>query len=95
LERTRVVHPVLAILLASFVGWAVSWAGKRSSAGPLANAVKLSLVGQLVLGGLNVLLSAPAWLQLVHLGAAKGMWILLVFFALSALASPRKAGVSL
>ncbi len=94
LEQTRVVHPVLAILLSSLVWWIVSVTGKRSSATPLAGALKVALVGQLLLGGLNVFLSAPGWMQLVHLGAAKGVWVLLVFFALNVLGNPREPGIS-
>jgi len=36
---------------------------------------------QLVAGTLNVLLSAPGWLQVVHLGLGLGLWISFVALA--------------
>jgi hypothetical protein len=36
---------------------------------------------QVCAGGLNVALSAPGWMQLVHLGLALGLWVSFVAMA--------------
>jgi cytochrome c oxidase assembly protein subunit 15 len=46
---------------------------------------------QAALGGLNVLLLAPVWLQLVHLLVADLLWMALVLLAASVLAGPAPA----
>jgi heme A synthase len=82
-ERLRVVHPILAIGL----GLAVAAIANRVAQ---AEAIRLGVFGrliwlvvvfQLILGGINVALAAPVWMQLVHLVVADLLWILLVLLA--------------
>lgn len=94
LEQTRIVHPMLAILLAAFVWWVVSKTGPDAGPTGMTNAVRGALLVQLLLGGFNVWLSAPGWMQLVHLAVAKGVWILLVLHTLKVLSVGREARVS-
>ena len=90
----RVVHPTLAFAVLALVGLAV-WTGRGAGAraerlGALA--LGLYLV-QLLLGGLNVWLEAPVWMQMVHLVMTDAVWIALVLFASEALAAPVAAPV--
>ena len=80
LQRFRGVHPVLALLTAVGVAWvAGSLWDARDRVLRLASRAVLGLVlVQLVAGVSNVLLSAPGWLQIVHLGLSLGLWISLV-----------------
>jgi heme A synthase len=86
LEQTRIVHPVLAILLSAYVWWAVSKCA-RGAPTPMASAVKGALLFQLFLGAANVWLSAPGWMQLMHLASAKGVWIVLLLFTFGVLSA--------
>jgi heme A synthase len=92
LQQLRVVHPLLAV---SF-GLAVIFLLPRVTrhAGALAQRFATASVGlavlELGLGVLNVVLSAPAWMQLVHLGVAVVLWLGLVLTAAETLA-PRHA----
>ncbi|HET9953157.1 MAG TPA: COX15/CtaA family protein [Polyangiaceae bacterium] len=81
LERLRVLHPLLAVLLAAalFVG-----VGKLLEA-PVTEATRRLtravawLTGlQVAAGGLNVMLSAPGWLQVLHLLIGTGLWLGLI-----------------
>lgn len=82
LERTRGFHPVLATLSAGFLLWAApslgasTHAGARAARGAASRhwVVALVLV-QMGLGLLNVWLSAPGWMQVVHLAAANVLWL--------------------
>jgi heme A synthase len=47
------------------------------------------VVTQLAAGGLNVLLLAPVWMQLLHLLLADSLWIVVVLFAAVTLAEER------
>ncbi len=91
LQQLRVVHPLLAVCF----GLAVIFLLPRVTrlGGALAQrfataSVALAML-ELGLGVLNVVLSAPAWMQLVHLGAAVVLWLALVLTAAEMLA-PRR-----
>ncbi len=77
LQRLRVLHPVFAVATAFFVAHLAT--GQVSSVEPRvrdASRAVLVFAGlQLVAGTLNVILSAPGWLQVVHLGLALGLWV--------------------
>ena len=94
LIRLRVFHPALAI----GTGLVVIAAARHMAAvrpSPrvrrMAAALTAVVVGQLVLGFVNVLLLAPVWLQLVHLFVADVIWILLVLLGAQALARTEPA----
>ena len=76
--RLRVLHPFLAVLVGSYVaGYGLWLRGKIKN--PALNLLSGSLAGlvglQLFLGALNVILLAPVWLQLVHLGVTTLIWL--------------------
>jgi cytochrome c oxidase assembly protein subunit 15 len=78
LVRMRWLHPAAAVLALAAVVWLLR------SVRPLGAAAKgvAALVAlQFVLGGLDVLLLAPTWLQVVHLLGADLYWVALVVLA--------------
>jgi heme A synthase len=88
LQQLRVVHPLLAVTF----GLAVIFLLPRVTrhAGALGQrfctaSVALALL-ELGLGVLNVMLSAPAWMQIVHLAAAVVLWLALVLTTAETLA---------
>ena len=96
LLRLRVIHPTLAVIVALALmviaprlpidGEETGSAG-GSSLGLGPGALVALLAGlQAALGGLNVVLLAPVWLQLVHLLVADLLWISVVLLAAAVLA---------
>jgi heme A synthase len=83
LQRLRVFHPVLAVGAAALVVYvAAAFVGSERASARRSSRAVLAFVGlQLAAGGLNVALSAPGWLQVVHLGLALGLWIAFVSLA--------------
>lgn len=95
LLRLRMLHPTLAVIVAlALIMIAPRLAiDGRIAPGVIAPGSRVAwLAGvQAALGGLNVLLLAPIWLQLVHLLVADLLWMALVLLAASALAGPAAA----
>jgi cytochrome c oxidase assembly protein subunit 15 len=88
LQRMRIVHPILAVVAGLYLLWlAIALPGMP--AGPelrrLGNVVAGLVVAQLCAGVVNIMLSAPGWMQLVHLALATALWTALVVLALAAL----------
>jgi heme a synthase len=88
LLRLRGVHPASAIVAAAFVVWLVLRArgGQRNTEEAAGNKAGVNLVLgllglQFVLGIADVLLLAPAWMQLLHLLGADLYWVALVILA--------------
>ncbi|HWG18188.1 MAG TPA: COX15/CtaA family protein [Acidobacteriaceae bacterium] len=96
LLRLRVVHPIAALLAAAFVVWLIlrsrdlaptaaelNPVGRRRLAGftRRANIVIVLLALQFALGIADILLLAPAWIQLLHLLGADLYWVALVLLA--------------
>jgi heme A synthase len=74
LVRLRIVHPIIAICAAMFAT-AIFLYMNRVAPSPLAR-FGLMIVGvQVVAGFVNVLLAAPAWMQLLHLLIGQVLWI--------------------
>jgi heme A synthase len=91
LARLRVLHPVLAVLAAGFIAHAARRLASSSTNPRLrgaGRAVFALIVAQLAAGVVNVLLSAPGWLQVVHLGLALGLWIAFVVLAYESRVQP-------
>jgi len=87
LLRLRVVHPLLAIALGAYLLYLCQQAAfAGAEARRQANRLRLLVLGQWMLGLLNVALLAPVWLQLAHLLVADLVWIVLVLLALETLA---------
>jgi heme A synthase len=79
--RLRIFHPAIAALAGMWLaGWTTaSLAGRRWLRGRAWTL--LGIAGaQMVAGVANLLLSAPVWMQLLHLLLADAMWIALVVF---------------
>jgi cytochrome c oxidase assembly protein subunit 15 len=96
LLRLRVIHPTLAAIVALALiviapRLAIDGDDLRTGAGSglgLAPGSRVALLAgvQAALGGLNVLLLAPVWLQLVHLLVADLLWISVVLLGAAVLA---------
>ena len=87
----RAAEKVLAVTAALYVWVLAGRARKRlaSRAGrAFAGAVLALTALQLLVGSVNVLLSAPGWLQVLHLFVASALWIALVLLRAEA-ADPR------
>src|SRR6266852_2541755 len=93
LLRVRLLHPAVATLAACYVLWVI-W---RSSTGRnrfsrSAIALNILLFVQIGLGMTNVLLLAPAWVQIAHLFVADALWILLVLVSADLVLEAAKEG---
>jgi heme A synthase len=77
--RLRILHPAIAALAAAWlVFYAVATAGRRPDLRPRAWMLLAMVAGQITAGVANLLLSAPVWMQMVHLLLADALWISLV-----------------
>ncbi|HEY4381076.1 MAG TPA: COX15/CtaA family protein [Acidobacteriaceae bacterium] len=89
LLRLRLVHPVSAVVAALFVIWLVRRSrpqmnavrGLDSASSRLAHIVLWLLALQFLLGIADVLLLAPAWMQLLHLLGTDLYWVALILLA--------------
>jgi cytochrome c oxidase assembly protein subunit 15 len=82
LLRLRLVHPISAIVAALFVLWLVHRSRQHTAATRSLATLTIALLAlQFVLGIADVLLLAPAWMQLIHLLGADLYWIALVLLA--------------
>jgi len=91
LVRMRVWHPVIAVIAAAYiVPLARTLASRRPSplTARLANLHVALFIIQLVAGGINLILLAPVWMQLVHLALACAVWVSLVLLGASAFSVP-------
>jgi cytochrome c oxidase assembly protein subunit 15 len=92
LEHGRAVHPLVAFTAAVLV-LTVAW--KTPEKRPVreveagARVVMALVFAQVGAGVLNVLLSAPGWMQVVHLGLATSVWIALVVFYATTISARR------
>ena len=86
LVRLRVLHPFLAVATAVYLV-ALSLLVRRGAAPSLARLLAGLALAQTALGGLNVLLLAPVWMQVAHLLLADLVWIVLVLLAARVLGS--------
>lgn len=80
LLRLRGVHPASAIVAAAFVAWLILRSHHRADP-RMRNAVLTLLALQFVLGIADVILLAPAWMQILHLFGADLFWLSLVVAA--------------
>jgi len=87
LQRMRALHPLLAIAVAAFVAYVAAVLPAYRS-GPDVKRASLALAGsvslQVLAGALNVFLSAPGYLQVVHLLLANLTWISLILLIAAA-----------
>ena len=95
LQRMRIVHPAMAVALGLWLFYLCAWLEERRprlAVRRWAVAVRWLVGMQIVAGLVNVSLSAPGWMQIVHLFLAVVLWIALVFLALVATAEPKSGG---
>jgi heme a synthase len=81
LVRLRILHPGSAVLAAAFIVWLLRravFAPAESEHRRLGLWLAGLLAFQFLLGMLDVLLRAPVWMQVLHLGGADAFWALLV-----------------
>lgn len=80
LLRLRALHPLVAVAVALVLVQLASSVRRRPhpAAARRANWLTTLVFLQIIVGGLNVILLAPTWLQLAHLAIADGVWIALV-----------------
>lgn len=96
LQRMRIVHPILAIGVGLFLLWlSIALPGMSGvDADPTVrrqgNLVAGLVLAQLCAGVANIMLSAPGWMQLVHLGLATCLWTAVVVLALAVLGSRQR-----
>lgn len=86
LIRLRVWHPVIALVVGIYwLGgiFALLRVAHEQRTRRLAKLSGLLIVVQLFAGGINLLLLAPVWMQLVHLLLADLVWISLILFTFS------------
>ena len=94
LQRLRVFHPFIAVGLGLYVlvvANALSGPQASAAARRWGGVVMLGVLVQVAAGVVNILLSAPGWLQVVHLLLGTGLWVALITFALAVLGPRRPA----
>ena len=75
LIRLRVWHPVIAVATAAYVIWLLV---EEAGTNLWARTAMYLAAAQVAIGFFNLALSAPGWLQLVHLAGAQAFWAALV-----------------
>jgi len=88
LQRLRVIHPIVAVgvsVLLVLVTAVVTRLTRLPALDKLKSAVNGLVYLQIACGLVNVLLSAPGYLQVIHLGVATALWLAFVVFSAAAL----------
>jgi heme a synthase len=96
LVQMRVIHPIIGILVGIytlFLARVVTNQRPEPQARWFAWGLVALFFAEIILGGINVALKAPVWMQLVHLLMADLIWICLVLLSAVALAEPAPVGV--
>jgi heme A synthase len=83
LVRLRILHPLFAVASGLFLLFGFDRL-RGTTAGSWAKAGLILTVSQLGIGLLNIILAAPGFMQLLHLGLAQCLWVALVMSALKA-----------
>ena len=94
LVRLRIWHPVTAVSFGMLTIAMAVWAGLRFRSRDtvrLAQVVAGLVLAQVVGGFVNLVLLAPAWMQLVHLLMADFLWISLVLLTAASLERAARA----
>ena len=98
LVRLRVWHPLLAVLTGGFVVYLAQHVRALAPVPGVLRWAKLvtwAYIAQVAAGSLNLLLLAPAPLQILHLLLADLAWIALTQLCVAALAEPRRESAQL
>lgn len=87
--RLRLFHPMLAVAVAIWLGYyAISAMARNYKLRPRALTLLGLVLAQIAAGGLNLLLLAPVWMQILHLLLADLVWICLIILCSEVLAAP-------
>jgi cytochrome c oxidase assembly protein subunit 15 len=92
LVRLRILHPVSALIAGAFILWLLWRAVFAAGDGEhrrLGSWLAGLLAFQFLLGGLDVLLRAPVWMQVLHLAGADAFWCVLVVLTAAVTVSSR------
>ena len=91
--KLRTFHPFLAVagsgILLMLIG-AVRREKREQPARKFASALNALVFVQLAAGGINIVLLAPIWMQILHLLLADFLWIALVLTGAALAADPRR-----
>ncbi len=86
LQKLRILHPVIAVgvgaLLLGASQLLTAWVPRRDVE-QLARWVSYGVVIQITVGVINIMLSAPGWMQVMHLLCGTMLWIGVVLLAIS------------
>lgn len=94
LERLRGVHPIVSVVVATYLLWlgpAVARRTRSAESERWARVLSVLVVVQVAAGLVNVWLSAPGWMQVIHLLFATLLWLSLVLLWTSHQAALRSA----
>ena len=98
LVAIRPIHPVMAVLVGiylSVMGLRLLDLRPHPLTARLVVALMMLYVVQMLAGGVNVVLKAPVWMQIVHLLLSDLIWVVLVLLAVVSLSSvPQKPTVA-
>jgi cytochrome c oxidase assembly protein subunit 15 len=86
LVRLRILHPASAVVAGAFILWLLwraVFVARDEDHRKLGVWLAGLLVCQFLLGGLDVLLRAPVWMQVLHLAGADAFWCVLVVLTFS------------
>lgn len=88
LVRLRIFHPLIAVVVAAYL-MAISWLIQVREVPPRIDrwsSITLALViTQTLAGVVNIMLSAPGWMQLLHLLLAQLVWISVLLLTITTL----------
>ncbi|MGQ9880136.1 MAG: COX15/CtaA family protein [Armatimonadota bacterium] len=90
LVAIRPIHPVIAVLVGiylSVMGLRLLDLRHHPLTARLVVALMMLYVVQMLAGGVNVVLKAPVWMQIVHLLLSELIWVVLVLLAAVSLSS--------
>jgi len=90
LQRLRLLHPLIAVSIGLFITLAASYLAYRRPLEDVRRYSRLLVLifcVQLGVGLLNLALSAPYWMQLLHLLLADVVWIVLILLARAAMSA--------
>jgi heme A synthase len=94
LQRTRALHPIIALGVGGLVLFVAQRLGGAAAEGSdlarYSRWVSIAVVAQLAAGVVNIMLSAPGWMQIVHLVVGTTLWVVVVLMSAAALAPPRR-----
>jgi len=88
LIRLRPGHPLIAVSVGIYtllIGGLLTHLRPTEHVRKYAKQVAFIFLAQLMLGGINYLLNAPIWMQLVHLFVADVLWVTMILLTASAL----------